>query len=361
MTTSISIVATGARTPVGLQAAPAAAAVRAGISRLGEHPYMIDQGGDPMPGALDPRLDPGMIGPQRLLALAETALREACEPLGDIPAFRLRLPLYVGLPELRPGFTPQDAQAVQSGLAGFEGLPIEIFGVSVITEGHAAGLSALATATQQIQRGTAEACLVGGVDSYFQPDTMEWLDASRQLAGAVSRSGFVPGEGAGFCLVMGDTARRRLGLISLARVLSVAVGRETKLIKTSDICLGEGLAATIRDALSDLRAGGESINAVICDINSEHYRGEEWGFVCLRLPLYFDDPTAYVSPADCWGDMGAASGPLFAMLACQAAARGYAKGPRTLLWASSEKGLRSAAVLGFDTVGTDLRGSIAHL
>ena len=46
--------------------------------------------------------------------------------------------------------------------------------------------------------------------------------------------------------------------------------------------------------------------------------------------------------------MGAASGPLFAMLACQAAARGYAKGKRTLLWSGSESGLRSAAVLGFD-------------
>jgi hypothetical protein len=37
--------------------------------------------------------------------------------------------------------------------------------------------------------------------------------------------------------------------------------------------------------------------------------------------------------------MGAASVPLFAMLACQLAMRGYVKGPRTMLWASSEGGL----------------------
>ena len=43
--------------------------------------------------------------------------------------------------------------------------------------------------------------------------------------------------------------------------------------------------------------------------------------------------------------MGAASGPLFAMLACQAFARGYSNGPRTMLWASSEGGRRGAAVL----------------
>jgi 3-oxoacyl-[acyl-carrier-protein] synthase-1 len=52
-----------------------------------------------------------------------------------------------------------------------------------------------------------------------------------------------------------------------------------------------------------------------------------------------------VTPADCWGDIGAASGPLFANLAVAAGLRGYAKGPRTLIWASSERGDRAAAVV----------------
>ena len=80
-------------------------------------------------------------------------------------------------------------------------------------------------------------------------------------------------------------------------------------------------------------------------INGERYRGEEWGFVCLRLSNHFDDPIDYMSPADIWGDVGAASGALFIMLACQAAARGHAKGPRMMLWASSESGVRVAAVI----------------
>lgn len=349
MTTSVYIVATGARTPLGVLAAPSAAAYRAGISGMGEHSFMIDRMGDPMPGALDVQLDPGLMGSERLLALAETALREACAPLYDPKTFHIRLPLYLGLPELRPGFSEQDAAMVRSGLTRFEGLPITISEVNVYTQGHAAGLAALAKATEKIQQGEYEACLVGGVDSYFQPDTMEWLDENRQLAGAVSRSAFVPGEGAGFCLLMTERARTRLGLGALARVLVVTTARETKLIKTSDICLGAALTSVVKNAIAGLSSSSGRINAVICDINGERYRGEEWGFVCLRLPQYFDDPTAYDSPADCWGDMGAASAPLFAMLACQAAARGYAKGPRTLLWASSECGLRGAAVL--ETMG----------
>lgn len=357
MAVSVHIVATGARTSLGLRAESSAATLRAGISRMGEHPFMIDQVGDPMPGALDAWLDPALMGPERLITLAETALREACAPLtSDSREPYPRLPVYLGLPEPRPGFTEQDAEVVRSGLARIEGLPIEILRVNVSTEGHAAGLSALATATKQIQQGAFEACLVGGVDSYFQPDTMEWLDENRQLAGTVSRSGFVPGEGAGFCFLMAAHAWKRLGLSALARVHAVASGKETRLIKTSDICLGEGLTTTVKDAVSGLSLPAEMITDIICDVNGERYRGEEWGFVCLRLPQYFDDPTAYRSPADCWGDMGAASGSLFAMLACQAAVRGYAKGPRTLLWASSEGGLRAAAVLGFETIGEDMRG-----
>src|SRR5262245_16666137 len=138
MTPSVNIVATGARTPLGLQAAPTAAAVRAGISRLGEHPFMIDQSGESMPGALDSRLDPGLFGPERLLALAKTALREACAPISKgVWAPRLRLPVYLGLPEIRPGFTREDAMAIQSGLRELKGLPVELSEVTISTEGHA--------------------------------------------------------------------------------------------------------------------------------------------------------------------------------------------------------------------------------
>jgi 3-oxoacyl-[acyl-carrier-protein] synthase-1 len=336
------IAAVGARTPLGLRAAPAAAALRAGISALREHPFMIDRLGDPMPAALDARLDPALMGTPRLLALAESALREACGPLDGAPGGVRRLPLYLALPELRPGFT--DAEAVASGLGRLPDLPVRVAELKVSTDGHAAGLLALAAALDTIREGEADACLVGGVDSYFHPDTMDWLDQNRQLAGADGRSAFIPGEGAAFLLVASEAACLRMGVEPRVRVAAAAVGRETKLIKTEDICLGEGLTATVQAAAAAL-ASPDTINDVICDINGERYRGEEWGFVCLRASQWFDDPTGYRAPADAWGDVGAASGPLFAMLAFQAAARGYARGPRTLLWASSEAGLRGAALL----------------
>lgn len=294
--------------------------------------------------AMDARLDPAIIGPARLSAMVEPALREASEPMSQIPGGRARVPVYLGLPERRPGFGEPDAQAVLKELGALKGLPFEISQVLPCLGGHAAGLSALADAVGAIERGAAEVCLVGGVESYFHLDTIEWLGAHRQLACPSTRSGFVPGEGAGFCMMMATHVCRRLQLRPMARVSAVALGQETKTIKSSEICLGEGLDATVRKAMGGLAVPGR-IDEILCDINGERYRNEEWGFVCLRSWQHFVDPSAFRSPADTWGDMGAASGPLFAMLACQAGARGYAKGPRTMLWASSEGGSRGVAVL----------------
>jgi 3-oxoacyl-[acyl-carrier-protein] synthase-1 len=345
MNRAVYIVSAGARTPLGLDAASSAAAVRGAISAARDHPFLVDQVGDPMPAALDAELDPRVMGPERLVALASAALREACVPLAATGASGHPVPLYLALPEYRPGFDERDAGVVRANVAATPELPVTISSVTVAPLGHAAGVAAIAKGIQQIETGACDACLVGGVESYFHFDTMEWLDANLQLAGTVSRSGFVPGEAAGFSLLMSGEACDRHGVSGLARVRSAGTAREQNLIKTPDTCVGEGLTAAVRTAVNPLTEDSQTINAVICDVNGERYRGEEWAFVCLRLGQYFDDPAAYESPADCWGDVGAASGPLFAMLACRAAARGYAKGPNTLIWASSERGLRGAALL----------------
>lgn len=346
MNASSYLVSTGARTPLGLSAASSAAAVRAAISAVREHPFLIDRLGDAIPTACDSRLAPTLAGPVRFVALAETAIREACAPLASCAASAaLRVPIFLALPEFRPGFDQHDADAVREGVRRIEGLPLVASAVHVFPQGNASGFAAMAAADEAIRSGATDVCLVGGVESHFHPDTIRWLDERRQLVGSVARSGFVPGEGAGFCLLASAGALGRLGLDAPTRIVSVATGAETKLIHTTDICLGEGLTSVVRNAVRGADLGDGTLQSIYCDINGERYRSEEWGFVCLRLAAHFDDATGYGSPADCWGDMGAASASLFAVLACQAAKRGHARGSRSLLWASSAGGLRGAAIL----------------
>ena len=81
MSESVVVVALGASTPVGRDAWSSAAAVRAGISGFGQHPYMIDTAGEPMRVAMAPWLDIGLSGVERLGALLFPAIDQALEPV----------------------------------------------------------------------------------------------------------------------------------------------------------------------------------------------------------------------------------------------------------------------------------------
>ncbi len=347
------VMATGARTPLGLHSAAAAAAVRSAISSCREHPFLVDRAGDPMPASLDVTLEPGLPCRERMSVLAQSAIAEAMdiESLSDIAT----VPLLLGLPEPRPGFDETDAHWVRNELLCQADFPFAPDQTRAYMSGNSSTLYLIDLARREMAEGRYEVCLVGGVDSYFHPDTMEWLDQNRQLVGSVSRSGFVPGEGAGFCLLMTPAAAQRAGLAPIARILGSATAWEANLIKTDAINLGEGLVQAVHDTVSVMQAQ-DRVNAIYCDINGERYRGEEWGFVCLKLARHFDDPADYCCAADCWGDMGAASGGLLLTLATQAAQRGYAAGRRSLLWTSSENGLRAAALLEADIAHNPFRG-----
>ena len=99
----VCVVGVGARTAIGLTAPASAAAVRAGIAGFADHPYMIDQNGDPFVVARAPYLSDDVVGAERFIELALPAAREALEPISGLVQETLPIPLIVGLPAPRPG------------------------------------------------------------------------------------------------------------------------------------------------------------------------------------------------------------------------------------------------------------------
>src|SRR5437867_4168013 len=99
------VVAFRARTPVGLGAEPSAAAVRAAISRVAEHPILMDGAGQPLRCARDPLLAPSALGAvARLGEMAIAALGEVLAKVSAGRALPARPRLLLALPEARPGF-----------------------------------------------------------------------------------------------------------------------------------------------------------------------------------------------------------------------------------------------------------------
>jgi 3-oxoacyl-[acyl-carrier-protein] synthase-1 len=216
--------------------------------------------------------------------------------------------------------------------------------IQVIETGHAAGAMAVQMAWEIVRSGSAEFALAGGVDSYLEPETMAWLEANDQAHGAMRNSwGFVPGEGAGFALLAAAPAAERYKVAARLELMTAATARETKLIKTDAVCLGEGLTELFRTLARGLSPGTKA-DHLVCDMNGEPYRADEFGFAVLRAGELFRDASAFAGPASFWGDVGAAAGPLFLVLADAETKKGYARGPVTAAFTSSESGERGGFV-----------------
>jgi 3-oxoacyl-[acyl-carrier-protein] synthase I len=340
----VSVVGVGACTSVGASAPASAAAVRAGLAMVYEHPCVIDREGEPFVVARAPYLSDDLPFENRFVELALPAALEALRPLAKIPGATRTIPTMVGLPSPRPGLPPNLAGVLSQRMKELNAPVGRLAKAQFLANGHSAGLMALEAGCRLLQDGAAVFCLIGGVDSTLHPDTLEWIEDCEQLHKPANAWGFIPGEAAGFCLLCAGTTAERHGVPVLGRVMAVATSQEENRIKTKTVCLGNGLTEVVRKVLPAAAAAGPIIDWIICDQNGEAYRADEFGFLMARTGEWFRNGSDFLAPADCWGDVGAASGPLFVTLATFAASKGYAPGPHTLIWTSSEGGERSAAI-----------------
>jgi 3-oxoacyl-[acyl-carrier-protein] synthase-1 len=350
MTEAVYIAGLGASTPVGRDAFSSAAAVRAGVSGFAEHPYMIDTAGEPMRVAIAPWLDIDCQGEERFEALLFPAIEQALEPLATAGDAHIRVALALGLPSVRPGLPEDLGVMIRAAIA--KRFPGRFVAQAVLQSGHAAAIFGLDASLRKMAEGTFDACVLAGVESYLSPDTLKWIEENDQLHGAGPLNnawGFVPGEAAGSALLVTERTLMRLDRDAMGRVLGIGRGFEQNRIKTQTVCIGEGLTAAFRDALTGLPTGVK-VTDVYCDMNGEPYRADEYGFAALRTKESFESASDFVAPADCWGDVSAASIPLGAVLSAIGAKKSYAKGSYALLWASSEGGDRGAALLSLPAV-----------
>ena len=344
MKAMLEVVAVGARTPVGYTAESSAAAVRASISRYAEYPF-IDVRGEPVVVAADGLLEPKLEGRARLWPLLESVLGEVEERLGPEGLQGSRLRVLLALPEARPGFSDDDAAWISNAMeVGIRGRTAQVR-VELAGRGHAGALQAVEQAVRQYSEGQDSLFLVVGADSYHHAETFTWLERSRRFAQPGIRGGFTPGEGAGCLALAGPGLRRRLRLPQLAVVRGIHTAQERQLRHSETGSFGVGMTQAVEGALKGLDVPhGGLVDDLYTDINGERYRSEEWGFVALRTPSVWKS-TRYRAPSDCWGDVGAASGALGGVLAVRAFARGYARGPLTMVLAGSDGGLRGAMLL----------------
>jgi 3-oxoacyl-[acyl-carrier-protein] synthase I len=340
----LTILATGARTPVGLDAPSAASAARAGLSALREHDFMVDGRGEPFVLASDPLLDREPM-PERLAVLLVDALEQVLVPRNVPIAPQSFVPVFVGLPELDDVFTrahvSQLAFQVEQAFAGRQ--PVRCIGLPA---GHAAGASAVQHAMDTIARRETPLAVVAGVDSYVDADRLEQLDAAERIAAPDVKFGFPPGEGAAALLLAPPDVARASRLPVHGRIVVAHTAIEASVGSPDGVNTGVGLGNAMSRALAHLRRPQQRIAHTYVDLDGERGRDREYAYALLRVPYdAFAEPEDFTSTADIWGNVGAASLPLFGVMATQSGRRGYAKGPLVLCTASSDGGLRGAMIV----------------
>lgn len=320
--------------PVGHNGVATCAALRAGISRLVHQRDLVDRHGETLAASRIPDMDCPPGQPGRMAELATRVLQDAVARLSLKEQAGMHVSLLLGEPK-RAGTPSLIVEKVRRAL-GEMGLGTSV-AVDVYPDGHAGGARALLAIQSRLKRNPAFVELLAGVDSLSNMDAVAYFERHHRLRESRQPRGLHLGE-AGACLVL-QSERAALASRSpaYAAIAGVSVAQEPAPLWEQDAPrLSQGLTEALSGALEAARWDGASVRRVYIDLNGEPCRSHEWMLAATRV---LDAPEV-VHPADCIGDVGAATVPLLLGMAAMALHRDYARSPRLLVSCASDAGLR---------------------
>jgi len=342
--TKVYVAGVGMVTPVGFDAPSTSAAVRARISAYQESVH-INKDRNPMKMALVPEdaLPPlhdeldkeGNLTARhrRMLRLAACALVEVIKqiPLKQPP------PLFLAVPELIPGVECATQNTFMSLLQKQSGVELDLSLSRILAHGRAGGVQAIDLAFKYFESTGNTVALVGGVDTYQDQVLLAELDKQNRIQAEGVMDGFAPGEAAGFLVLISEDALKKLPGKPKAMLYPPGLATETGHRYSEEPYRGDGLATAFRLAIE--QANGEKIQAIYASLNGESFSTKEHGVALIRNKSAFVDDAAVEHPADCFGDIGAAFGPVLVGLMSMQKSGTY------LGYCASEQQPRSAVVL----------------
>lgn len=330
------IAATGMITPVGMNTAMTAASVKAGIN-VYQSSTIYDEYFSPIhmtqvpedalpPLSLQLKNQLGINARQaRMLRLAQPALREV------LTGITSPLPLFMAGPEPLPNRPLPMRSVFLKHLQVQTGFSFDLDASKVFPMGRAAAFFALEYAFNFLASSDQELALVGGVDTYWHPMTLAALAKDKRLKTENGGADvFVPGEGAGFILLSkNETIKNNRQIFRPG--LSEEIGHRY----SEEPYRGDGLSLAFNQAIEN--ANTKNIKQIYSSLNGESFGSKEYGVAVTRNSSEISEGYKHIHPADCYGDLGAASGVILLSLAS------INSSGSTLCYGSSDDAFRGAA------------------
>jgi 3-oxoacyl-[acyl-carrier-protein] synthase I len=341
------IAGVGMITSIGFNTAMTSASVRAGICQFSESGYcnkaMKPIVMAPVPDDALPELDPFIRNTMkpghrdtRILQMAHVAIAEALENV----TVSSPLPVLFSGPEIYPNTSYARMPRLLEALGEQTGLDFDGRFSRSFNTGRAGVFEALDLAFRCLFEAGLPAVLVGGSDSYQRSEILIELDRDDRIKVEEAMDFFVPGEAAGFLLLTRD-ANAALDIGGYRPALCApGTALETGHRYSDQPLRGDGLAHAFRTALEGFGKG--SVKLIYSSMNGERLWAREYGVAVTRTRDYFHDDAETIHPADCFGDLGGATG---AVLIGLAAHQASGRTTPALIYGSSDQGYCGAVCL----------------
>ena len=338
------ITAANSITAVGHDGCLTAASVRAGISRFAEYDEYLDVNDNPITVAQIRGINDGWDTPHRMAGVAAFCLENLLDEYFRHDARRpSHIHLFLGVAsEERP--CPRYEESCRFPLLGIIGKWTDKPDLQTVPQGNASMPYAIDQAGRLIESNPGAVCIIGGVDSLLRTSTLNWFEHDGRLKSATygRHQGLIAGEAVGFMIVEDRAGAEQAGKRILARVAGLGLAEEPVPRASGSLGRNSGLTEACHAALNGLRE--KEIGAVFNDLNGENARAREWGMADMRCFDRLDENRRLWTPANCYGDIGAASGVVMANIATQGFVRGWLPSP-VLVTCSDDHGPCGALVL----------------
>ncbi|MGE3781042.1 MAG: beta-ketoacyl synthase N-terminal-like domain-containing protein, partial [Pirellulaceae bacterium] len=301
MARPVAIVSAGMVTGVGLDAASTCAAVRCAMSNFAESSF-YDGGGERQVVSAVP-LERPWRGVTKLAEMLWLALVDCVQ---HTPQVSLRTaPLLLCVAETgRVGRFDRLEEQLRGDLERRLGGPLHS-GSRMLAEGRYGGASAMEQARALIHDERLPACIVAGVDSLLTRETLRDFERRARLVTSRNSNGFIPGEAAGAVVLQAATDS---GVPQL-RCLGMGYGTERATVESDLPLRGDGLADAMRQAFDDASKTMDDMALRIADVNGEQYYFKEADLAVQRILRRHKEEFDIWHPADCIGEVGAATVP----------------------------------------------------
>lgn len=241
----------------------------------------------------------------RMLQMASQALLDCLEPYPQEEP----IPVFMACPENLPKMKPRLHQGFIKHLQAQSQVNIDLKASKMLTSGRAGGFQSVELARHYLQETGRDFALVGGVDTYmYCLQQLAILDQEDRLLTEGVLDGFVPGEAAGFLLLASDDALKHRRLESRLKLYQPAIASEVGHRYSEEPYKGDGLANAFRDALQANPDG--QVHTIYSSLNGESFGAKELGVAIMRNQQRIKSDVDIQHPAECFGDIGAAFGPV---------------------------------------------------